>query len=57
MSTPDAEEKARNREIAENEKRRKAVGAVRVSGWAIFIALVIGTIVVGIVWSWTHRLP
>ena len=57
MSTPDAEEKARNREIAQNEQHRKAVGAVRVSGWAIFVAFVIGAIVVGIVWSSTHRLP
>ena len=57
MSTPDAEERARNREIAQNEQYRKAVSAMRVSGWAIFIALVIAAIVVGIVWAWTHRLP
>lgn len=57
MSTPNAEEKARNREIAQNEQHRKAVSAVRVSGWAIFIAVVIAAIVVGIVWAWTHRLP
>jgi hypothetical protein len=55
MSTPDAEEKARNREIAQNEQHRKAVSAMRVSGWAIFIAVVIAAIVVGIVWAWTHR--
>lgn len=55
MSTPDAEEKARNREIAQNEQHRKVVSAVRVSGWAIFIAVVIAAIVVGIVWAWTHR--
>lgn len=57
MSESDPDEKARNREIAQNEQHRKAVSAVRVSGWAIFIALVIGAIVVGIVWAWTHRLP
>ena len=55
MSTPDAEERARNREIAENEKHRKAASAVRVSGWAIFLTLVIAAIVVGVVWAWTHR--
>jgi len=55
MSTPDLEEKARNREIAQNEVRRKAVSAVRVSGWAIFITLVIAAIVVYIFWAWTHR--
>jgi hypothetical protein len=57
MSESDPDEKARNREIAQNEQHRKAVSAVRVSGWAIFIALVTGAIVVGIVWAWTHRLP
>jgi hypothetical protein len=57
MSTPDAEEKARNREIAQNEAHREAVSSVRVSGWAIFIALLIAAIVVGVVWAWTHRLP
>ena len=51
MSTPD-DEKARNREIAENEQRRKAVSAIRVSGWAIFIALVIAAMAG---WAWTHR--
>ena len=55
MSTLDDEEKARNREIAENEKHRKAVSAIRVSGWAIFVTLVIAAIVIGIVWAWTHR--
>ena len=55
MSTPDAEEKARNREIAQNEEHRKAVGAARVSGWAIAIAFIIGAIVFGIFWAWTHR--
>ena len=54
MSAPDAE-KARNREIANNEERRKAVGAVRVSSWAILATLAIATIVIGIVWAWTHR--
>jgi hypothetical protein len=55
MSTPDLEEKARNREIAQNEAHRKAVSAVRVSSWAIAVAFIIGTIVVGIFWAWTHR--
>lgn len=56
MSTPDdAEERARNREIAQNEQHRKAVTALRVSGWAVFITVVMATIVVGIFWAWTHR--
>jgi hypothetical protein len=55
MSTPDLEEKARNREIAQNEAHRRAVSAVRVSSWAIALAFIIGAIVVGIFWAWTHR--
>ena len=55
MSTPDPEEKARNREIAQNEAHRETVSSVRVSTWAIAVAVVIGAIVVGIVWAWTHR--
>ena len=49
------DEKARNREIAENEEKRKAVGAVRVSSWAIVFAIVVGLIVFGIAWAWMHR--
>ena len=45
MSTPDLEEKARNREIAQNEAHREAVSAVRVSSWAIALAVAIGAIV------------
>jgi hypothetical protein len=55
MSVSDPEEKARNREIAQNEERREAASAVRVSGWAIFITLVIAAIIVGTFWAWTHR--
>ncbi len=46
------EEKARNREIAENEEKRKDIGAVRVSSWAIVIAIVVALIVFGLVWPW-----
>jgi len=55
MSAPDQDEKARNREIARNEANREATGAVRVSSWAIAIAVIVGAIVFGIVWAWTHR--
>lgn len=57
MSTPDAEERARNREIAQNEAHRAAVSSVRVSGWAVFITLLIAAVIIGIFWTWTHRLP
>jgi len=41
------EDKARNREIAENEAGRQTVGDVRVSVWAIAVAVVIGLAAVG----------
>jgi hypothetical protein len=50
----DAEnEKARNREIAENEAERQTVGDIRVSGWAIAVAVVIGLAAVG--WVLIHN--
>ena len=55
MSTPDAEQKARNREIAQNEAHRETVSSVRVSSWAIGLAFVVGAIVFGFIWAWTHR--
>ena len=51
MSAPD-QDKQRNREIAANEAQRQAVSAVRVSSWAIAVAVIIGVIVVGIIWAW-----
>ncbi len=42
MSDSDKENKARDREIAENEAERQIVGDVRVSVWAIAVAVVIG---------------
>ena len=35
MNDPNSENKARNREIAENEADRQTVGDIRVSVWAI----------------------
>ena len=54
MSSSD-EEKERNREIARNTANREAVSAVRVSSWAIGIAVIIGVIALGIVWAWLNR--
>lgn len=45
-----AEDKERNREIARNEEKRQTIGAIRVSGWAIVFAIILGAIVVGFVW-------
>ena len=55
MSASDQENKARNREIAENEAERQVVGDVRVSIWAILVTIIIGVIAFGIVWAWFNR--
>jgi Flp pilus assembly protein TadB len=54
MSSSD-QDRQRNREIAENEADRQTVGDVRVSVWAIAVAVVAGVIVFGIVWAWFNR--
>jgi uncharacterized protein HemX len=46
-------EKARNKEIAENEAERQTVGDIRVSGWAIAAAVIIGLAAVG--WVLIHN--
>ena len=55
MSSSDQENKQRNREIAENEAKREMVSNVRVSTWAIAVAVIVGVIVFGIVWAWLNR--
>jgi uncharacterized protein HemX len=55
MSSSDQENQQRNREIAQNEAIRQTTSAVRVSGWAIAFAIIIGVIVVGFVWAWFNR--
>jgi hypothetical protein len=47
MSDADKDTKSRNREIAENEAERQTVGDIRVSAWAIAVAVVIGLAAVG----------
>jgi uncharacterized protein HemX len=47
VSDPEKEIKARNREIAENEAERQTTGDIRVSAWAIAVAVIIGLAVVG----------
>jgi hypothetical protein len=54
MSSPD-QDKQRNREIAENEANRQAIGDIRVSVWAIAVAVIAGLIVFGIAWAWLNR--
>jgi hypothetical protein len=52
MSSTDPDNKVRNRKIAQNEERRGIVGAVRVSGWAIAMAVIAGVIVFAFVGLW-----
>jgi hypothetical protein len=55
MSSSDQENKQRDRKIAANEAERQMIGDIRVSGWTIAFAIVIGAIAVGSVWVWLHR--
>jgi F0F1-type ATP synthase assembly protein I len=48
-------EKERNREIAQNESERQTVSAVRLSSWAIAIAVVVCLIGFALGWAWLHR--
>jgi F0F1-type ATP synthase assembly protein I len=47
MNEADKEIKQRDKVIAENESARQTVSAIRVSTWAIAIAVVIGLVVFG----------
>jgi hypothetical protein len=49
----DSENKQRNRDIADNEAGRQAVGDIRVSVWAIAVAVIIGLAAVG--WVLLHN--
>jgi len=53
VNDTDEEKKLRNREIAQNESARQTVSAIRVSGWAIAAAVVIGLAAVG--WVLLHN--
>ncbi|MGY3582956.1 hypothetical protein ACVIGB_007978 [Bradyrhizobium sp. USDA 4341] len=54
MSAPE-QDKQRNREIAANEAERQAVSAVRVSSWAIGLAVIVAVIAVALVWAWMKK--
>jgi hypothetical protein len=55
MNSSEQEKRQRNREIAQNEAIRQTTSAIRVSGWAIAFAIIIGVIVVGVIWAWINR--
>jgi hypothetical protein len=47
VTDPTGEIKERDREIAANESARQTTSAIRVSTWAIAVAVVIGLLVFG----------
>jgi uncharacterized protein HemX len=47
VTDPTGESKERNREIAANESARQATSAVRVSTWAVAVAVIIGLMAFG----------
>lgn len=47
MSDPNSDIKQRNREIAENESVRQTTSAIRVSGWAMGVTVLIVLAVFG----------
>ena len=53
MSDTEKEAKQRNREIAQNEAERQTTGDIRVSTWAIAVAVIIGLAAVG--WVLIHN--
>lgn len=55
MTSSDQHNKERNRAIAQNEASRQTTSAIRVSSWAIGLAVVVGVIVAYVVWAWLSR--
>jgi hypothetical protein len=53
MNDTDGDDKARDREIAQNEATRQTIGDIRVSTWAIAVAVIIGLASVG--WVLIHN--
>jgi cytoskeletal protein RodZ len=47
VTEPNAEDKERDREIAKNESVRQTIGDIRVSVWAIAVAVVIALAAIG----------
>jgi hypothetical protein len=53
MNDADKNNKIRDRQIAENEADRQTIGDIRVSTWAIAVAVIIGLASVG--WVLIHN--
>jgi hypothetical protein len=53
VSDSESENNQRDRVIARNQAKRETVSDVRVSSWAIGVAVVAGLVVLGL--AWLHR--
>jgi hypothetical protein len=53
VTDPTGESKERNREIAANESARQTISSIRVSVWAIAVAVIIALAAVG--WVLVHN--
>jgi len=53
MSDADKETRLRNREIARNESVRQTVGDIRVSAWAIAVAVIVA--LAAVCWVLIHN--
>jgi hypothetical protein len=53
VNEQESKTKERNREIARNESKEQTIGDIRVSAWAIAIAVIIGLAAVG--WVLIHN--
>ena len=53
--TSSDQNKERNRAIAQNEANRQTTSAIRLSSWAIGVAVVVAVIAAYIVWAWLNR--
>jgi hypothetical protein len=54
MNDVDKETSTRNREIAHNESVRQVIGDIRVSAWAIAVAVIVGLLALGWVFYRNH---
>jgi uncharacterized protein HemX len=53
VTDADGESRKHNREVAHNESVRQTIGDIRVSAWAIAVAVIIGLAAVG--WVFIHK--
>lgn len=56
MSDEDMENKERDREIARNARKQQIIGDIRVSTWAILVAVIVGlTAFTALGWIIAHK--